>query len=114
MGAYNEVNARLPCPHCGRLVDTVVQFKYGAVTHHRYAIGDRLVWGANDVGSAGHPLVVVAGEGTMCEACHLDADWPVHVRIANGVITDVVSDTGEYDFVHAGEPYVILPSHDGK
>jgi hypothetical protein len=99
MGAFNEVHAAVPCPRCEETVETDVQFKYGAVVQHQYKVGDKIIWGANNVGMPGKELVVVDGEGTQCPKCGYDGDWPLYVTIERDVIRSVSAPTGEHDFV---------------
>lgn len=107
-GAYNEVRATLRCPSCDRLVEVDTQFKYGSVVHHRDSIGDRLAWGANDVGRPGYRLVVVDGEASGCTLCSYDEDWPVYVFARSDVLDRVVPATGGYDFVTTHTSFLVL------
>jgi hypothetical protein len=108
MGAYNEVRARLVCPSCKMDVEATVQFKYGSVVHHKYSIGDKIVWGANDVGRPGRQLVVVEGEAMGCPNCGYDADWPAYIVVENDIIRSVTNATGAYDFASTAESYIVL------
>lgn len=108
MGAYNEVRAQLKCPSCGVFVDVDVQFKYGAVTHRRYRIGEKLVWGANDIGKPGRRAVVVDGEVASCPSCGYSGDWPVHVFTKSDVIERVEPPGERYEFAATHSSFVIL------
>jgi hypothetical protein len=108
MGAYNEVRAALKCPSCGRLVEVDAQFKYGSVVHHSYAIGERLVWGANDIGRPGSRLVVADGEAGPCPMCSYDGDWPVYVFVKDDIVERVDVASGAHDFAAANATFLIL------
>lgn len=79
MPAFNTVIASVEaaCPNCGLVARRVVQFTYGDVWQHAYAVGDRLRWGANDEGRPGRAKVAVAGYGEDCVRC--GADDPVEL-----------------------------------
>ena len=108
MGAYNEVRVHLSCPRCKKEVETIAQFKYGSVIHDQYGLGDSLRWGANDIGRPGRRLVVVDGEGTQCPNCGYNGDWPVNVMIEHDVVRSASTAKGEYDFVSAGDSFIVL------
>ena len=108
MGAYNEVRARLTCPNCKATVDVDVQFKYGAVAHHKYHIGSAIVWGANDAGTPGHAVVVADGEAVRCPNCAWDDDWPVYVAFERDIICGVIPADGQHDFASAHEAFIVL------
>ena len=69
--AYNEVlrAGEEVCPRCESKIDRLVQFKYGDIWQHRFAIGDRIRWGGNDVGEPGYELVVALGYPGECPVC---------------------------------------------
>jgi hypothetical protein len=108
MGAYNEVRGVLTCPSCGQQTEGDVQFKYGSAVHHRYGIGEKLVWGANDIGRPGLQTVVVDGEAGPCPNCGHAGDWPVYVFIKDDVIDRVTDANGIYDFASSGTSFLVL------
>jgi len=108
MGAFNEVLGKLPCPQCLNLVEIEIQFKYGSVFQHKYKLGEKLIWGGNDVGMPDRARVVLDGEGSKCSSCGYDRDWPVYVYLDNDVITSVTVATGVYDFASVHESFLVL------
>lgn len=81
MSAFNTITATVECSKCGRCSDFEVQFKYGDTWQHTYNVGQRLRWGGNDVGIAGHKRVLVEGIGGPCRFCGADnVDFDVVVQ----------------------------------
>jgi len=110
MGAYNLVlDVAVTCPRCHVAASKHVQFKYGHLWQHRYAIGDRVTWGARDAGRSGRALVVVDGAAdSACDACGYDGDWDFYVFVDNDVVVRVEPADGRYDFVSAEHTYLDL------
>lgn len=94
MSAYNTVvlPAAEKCPRCGSLIRRRIQFKYGDTRQHDYTIGDRIMWGGNDVGEPA-VLVKVLGYPEGCPVCGDDLGGVFDVIVRNGVIEDVVPGT---------------------
>ena len=61
MSAYNTVTFHWEDAKVKKEFDLQVQFKYGEVWQHKYAIGDKLKWGTNDTGDPLSKKVVVEG-----------------------------------------------------
>lgn len=109
MGAYNIVRVGFPCPSCGHVIPTAIQFKFGDTYQHEYAIGDELRWGGNDVGSKGMSHVVVDGIAeSPCPDCGYAAEREFYVHVENDRLTRVEVATGERDFVRAQASYIVL------
>jgi hypothetical protein len=72
MGAFNTLISEAPCPHCGLTGLFEVQFKYGHTWQLRYAIGDAIAWGGNDVGVPGYRRVRVEAISGPCSHCGVD------------------------------------------
>jgi hypothetical protein len=77
---------------------TEVQFRYGDVWQHQYAIGDKLTWDRANVGDPAFRSVVVNGEAVPCPCCRADVERPCYVHIESGVIREVKPADGRYDF----------------
>jgi hypothetical protein len=110
MSAYNFV-ADVPatCPQCHARVSLGVQFKFGETWQHRYAVGDALRWGGNDVGTPGRVQIVADGAADApCPACGYDGDWDFYVFIERDHIIGVTEADGTYDFVRAASAYLDL------
>lgn len=72
MGAFNWVTHSTLCPDCGGAAEFAVQFKFGDTWQYSYRVGDRLLWGGNDVGAPGLKRVLVEGIAGPCPHCHAD------------------------------------------
>ena len=77
MGAFNSLLARMECPGCGQVAEREVQFRYGEVWQHRYYVGSRLTWGANQEGSPEWDAATVPGYLLACSACGNEGDLNV-------------------------------------
>lgn len=110
MGAYNLVlDVAAACPRCHVAASKHVQFKYGHLWQHRYAIGDRVTWGARDAGRSGRAHVVVDGAAdSSCDACGYDGDWDFYVFIDGDVVVRVEPADGRFDFLGADGSYLDL------
>lgn len=111
MAAFNEILDVVfeECPDCGARVHRSVQFAFGDTWQHRYHLGDRLVWGGNDVGEPGHALVVADGYVSPCPVCGADTHAGRYdVRIESGIIASVVPSTGTHDFLRGHTSYVVV------
>jgi hypothetical protein len=91
MSAYNTVvlPTEETCPNCGSAIRRRVQFKYGDTWQHDYAVGDRIVWGGNDVGKPAK-LVKALGYPEDCPVCGYDLGGVFDVIVRDGIIEDVV------------------------
>ena len=91
MGAYNTVV--LPndeqCPRCGSVIRRRVQFKYGDTRQHDYVVGDRLLWGGDDVGIPA-TLVKVLGYPEDCPVCGYDLGGVFDIIIHGDFIEKIV------------------------
>lgn len=94
MSAYNELTLLLACT-CESVGRRIVQFSYGHVWQHGYAIGSRVAWGPGAVGSDSDEIVAVQGWLTRCNECSNEGDIAVVVR--KGVIVGVASWDGIAD-----------------
>jgi hypothetical protein len=72
MSAFNTVRAECRCTACGKIGIFDVQFKYGHTWQIRYAVGDVLKWGGNDVGVEDAKKVRVEAIGGPCSNCGAD------------------------------------------
>lgn len=107
MGAYNEVKAEVVCPNCRNRVLVWVQFKFGDTAQHKYAMGDTLSWGGNDVGVSGLRQVLVQGEGTHCPICGFDGDWPVVVVVESDVLSSAETELGGSVFAGNDDGFIV-------
>lgn len=110
MSAYNIVaGVQATCPRCRTVVSIGVQFKFGATRQYRYALGDALLWGINDIGIPGQERIVADGAAeSACPACGFDGDWDFYVFIERDRIIRVTQADGTHDFVRAGRTYLGL------
>jgi DNA-directed RNA polymerase subunit RPC12/RpoP len=111
MGAYNEVvrTDAETCPRCNSKIHRVVQFKYGDTWQHRYAVGDRLKWGGNDIGERGHKAVVVIGDPVECPVCGYVPDSVYDVMLRDDVIDGVRPSDGTYAYIGGQTYFVVEP-----
>jgi hypothetical protein len=108
MSAFNTVIVPWTDPKSGNTEDLRIQFKFGDTWQHEYRIGDKLLWGGNDVGPRDAKYVVVDGalEGEAPNG--INEDFEVHVR--DGIIERALPASGNFDFVSADENYIVLES----
>jgi hypothetical protein len=108
MGAFNTVTFKWTDPDTGATRDLVVQFRYGDTWQHEYRLGDVLSWGKNDdLGLRNARRVVVDGYlNDVSPPPGVPSDFEVY--IVNGRIDEVVPATGEFDFVHNDDTYIVL------
>lgn len=74
MGAFNRFLVRQNCPCCAAAVTFAYQFKFGSKRQYDYRPGDVLLWGGNDEGDRGQPLVLAECTPEECPACGYDPD----------------------------------------
>lgn len=110
MAAYNEVlrTEEEICSRCNSSIRRRVQFKYGDTWQHRYAIGDKLDWGGNDIGEPGHKIVVVGYPGE-CPVCGHVLDSTYDVTLRNDVIYDLRPSDGSYECRGERTYFVVEP-----
>jgi rubredoxin len=108
--AYNEVEANVACPGCGRAEPLQVQFKYGNLYRHRYVVGDQIIWGDTQIGDPSEREVVVYGVSS-CPSCGVNKDFDIHID--GGVIRSVEPSRGIYDYHHGEGFYVVIDDDKG-
>jgi hypothetical protein len=111
MSAFNRL--ALPnqerCPRCGSTITRWLQFKYGRTAQDDYKIGDRLRWGANDIGQAGHKRVLVNAYPEACPVCGDVPKYRYELLVEDDKIVSArrVALEGEYErFGHSS--FVVL------
>jgi hypothetical protein len=105
MGMYSEIRAQLQCDYCGSTNEVRVQFKYGNLYDHEYAVGDKIVWGRFQVGDPSERRVVARGIAG-CPKCGQNAYFDI--LIENGCVRSVIPANGLYDYHHGEGNYVVL------
>lgn len=72
MGAFNTLLTDVQCSDCSNFFKGRIQFKYGDTWQLEYALGGKLEWGGNDIGTPGTSRVKVYGslENDTCPICH--------------------------------------------
>ena len=111
MSSYNQLV--MPdeeiCPNCGSRIVRKVQFKYGEVWQHKYRMGEKIRWGANDIGKSGHSRVVVSAHPEPCPACGDVPDTRDEISIENDVIVRVEQVPVDKEYQRSGhEPFLVL------
>jgi hypothetical protein len=114
VGTYNTVeNVTAKCPSCGTQHYSGVQFKYGSRNLLVYNIGDKLIWGANDIGKRDADAVVVDGEfDGRCSSCGYNGFWPIYVFILGDTIVACTNADNRYSFVGT-EGFLLIDDCDG-
>ncbi len=102
---YSAVSCEFSCPRCGSGSRSDVQFRYGNLWVHHYAIRDELVWGEPQVGYSYEALVAVQGLGE-CVQCRSELEFDVVVEF--GRIVSVAPSSGVYDYSGAPDCYVVI------
>ncbi|MEU0879807.1 hypothetical protein ABZ345_14465 [Lentzea sp. NPDC005914] len=111
MGAFNILvmpELEWWCPRCGLGKTRFVQFKYGAQIQKEYYVGDTLEWGTLDRGEPGLRHVAVLGFGLSCVDCGYQDDQDYRIDIRSDVISSVVPDDGELDYLSQGNHYWLV------
>jgi hypothetical protein len=106
MGLFNTVTLDSKCPSCTRIVPLRVQYKFGATRLFSYSVGDKIQWGANDVGEPGHHIVVL-GTPEQCTNCGHDDDREFYVYIVDDVIDSVELADGSWEELHTVGGYLV-------
>lgn len=108
MSAFNVIKAMLACPKCGQNSYCRVQFKYGNTWQHEYNVEDVLCWGGNEVGDSDISKVVIDGVvETGCLSCGY-GDWDIYIFVENGVLKNVETADGRFDFISSKDTYIAL------
>lgn len=72
MGFFNELITKVECSNCNKFYEVRIQFKFGATRQLEYRVGDKIIWGFNEVGKS--DIVKVKVYGTLgdeeCPICH--------------------------------------------
>jgi hypothetical protein len=102
---YSVVPCEFSCPRCRSVSRSEVQFRYGNLWLHHYAIRDELVWGEPQVGNSYEAMVAVQGLGE-CTQCKADLEFDVIVEF--GAIVSVAPSSGEHDYSAAPDYYVVI------
>lgn len=92
MGAYNVLNANVPCSFCRNIYEGRIQFKYGDTWQHQYTTGDKILWGGNDIGVKCAIRVIAFGilELEECPVCrHDNLNNQFEIYIENNIIKSV-------------------------
>ena len=107
MSAYKTLHAVIECPACGNRSEQVLQFKFGETRQHKYAIGDKLRWGHNNVGRPGLTRVEVSAVTEACPVCNTSGQDFV-VTIEDDTITGVERAPKAPPPVTDGELYQVI------
>jgi len=72
MGFFNELISKVQCSNCKTFYEARIQFKFGATRQLEYKIGDKIIWGFNEVGKPGITKAKVYGilGDEECPICH--------------------------------------------
>ena len=72
MGFFNELITKMDCSNCNKSYEFRIQFKYGATRQLEYRLGDKIIWGYNEVGEPNASNVKVYGISSKqeCPFCH--------------------------------------------
>ena len=87
MGLFNTVTAKVDCPRCRNPFEAEIQFFFGDLWNHRYAVGDEIHLGDGQ-DWASQRRVVAKGTARSCPSCktrYLEFD----VVIDKAVITAI-------------------------
>ena len=97
------------CPNCGSRISRHAQFKYGEVRQHEYQIGNKITWGANNVGSPGYRAVLLSAHPERCPACGDLPNVRFEVLVEEDVLIGVERGTVDSEYLRFGhESFVVL------
>jgi hypothetical protein len=71
MGFFNELIVSVQCSDCNNVYETRIQFKFGATRQLEYKIGNKVIWGFNEIGKPDLTKVKVYGVlgDDVCPIC---------------------------------------------
>jgi len=101
MSAFNILITELQCSNCKAFFKGRIQFKFGDTWQVEYKIGDKIMWGGNDIGKPGLKGVKVYGilESNHCPSCNYEIlQNEYDIFIENDVIKkiELLSDISDY------------------
>lgn len=101
MGAYNVLLAKVQCSFCKNTYEAKIQFKYGDTWQHQYVVGDKILWGGNDIGVKGALRTKVYGvlETDVCPICNhdnLNNEYDIYVEGDVIKSVSIMKDIGDY------------------
>lgn len=105
MGLFSRTNVQMTCASCGWSGVVEVQFEYGNLYNHVYAVGDPIVWGRTQVGDPSERRVVVEGIA-VCPKCNTEKLFDIYIE--DGRLRAIEPASGKYDYHHGEGNYVIL------
>jgi hypothetical protein len=111
MGFFNTLITDVKCSTCNNIYEGKVQFKYGNTLQLLYKLGDKLTWGANDIGIPGSPKVKVYGilENDICPICHqINLNEEFDVIVENDIIISITNMENAKDYFPTEGCYKLL------
>lgn len=115
MGLFSILTAPVACRSCQQIYAERIQFKFGDLWRHEYALGDALIWNNNNEGEPGSPHVVVLGisELDACPRCGLayqadeEPQYDIHII---GNVLDSARLVESYEPYGMANRYCLPPS----
>lgn len=92
MGTFNILKTEIKCGNCDQVRPVVIQFRFGDTWQLVYQLGEKLIWGGNDIGKANLNVVNVYGYSgdNLCPHCNkFFEEEEFDIRIERDFITAV-------------------------
>lgn len=72
MGFFNDLITNIQCSNCNSLYEIRIQYKFGATRQLEYRLGDKIIWGYNEIGKPDMSKVKALGitDNDECPICH--------------------------------------------
>ncbi len=111
MSAFNILRAECLCSSCQKKYSAILQFKYGECWQHEYLIGQKIKWGANNIGIPNVQKAKVFGilENDICNACgEANNDNEFDILVQNDTIEKIEPLTNYEDYIEMDGCYQII------
>lgn len=111
MGFFNDLVTDIQCSNCNNFYQARIQYKFGATRQLEYRLGDKIIWGYNEVGKPDISKVKVYGilGNDDCPICHKrNQNEEFDIYLEKDVITKVDKMQDAKDFLIAEGCYKVL------
>jgi len=111
MGFFNELIVSVQCSNCNHFYEARIQFKFGATRQLEYKIGDKIIWGFNEIGKSEMTEVKVYGvlDDDACPICNnKNKNDEFDIYLEKDIITEITKMENFKDFFLNDGHYNVL------
>lgn len=110
MGAFNTLKTTIKCRECNQAYSADIQFKFGDTWQNEYRIGDKILWGGNDIGTRNLPKVKVYGvlSNIKCPICKKAQCDEFDIIIEFDIIKEISQISNVEDYLQGDGNFLIL------